>query len=125
MPIRQVLSFKTLREANVTRNKLWDKDNQIGLLFRAVEFGGEAGEVLNIIKKIERENIGLVGSRVTSEMLGDELADAVICADLIAMHQNIDLAERVAAKFNNASFKHHFNVFIGAGDIVCRNTTEV
>ena len=123
--IKQVLSFDTLRKANVLRNSLWDKDNQIGLLFRAVELGGEGGEVQNVIKKIERERLGLVGSTTNLEHLAQELADVVICADLIAMQEKIDLASAIAAKFNNASFKHHFNVFIGASDIVCRKTTEV
>lgn len=123
--IKQVLSFSTLREANILRNTLWDPNNQINLLYRSTEFGGEAGEVQNVIKKVERERMGLKGSRDTIQHLGEELADAVICADLIAMQENIDLAFHVAAKFNNASFKHHFNVFIGAGDIICRNTTEV
>src|SRR5690606_32982880 len=59
----------------------------------------------NVIKKLERERLGIRGSRATTEMLAEELADVVICADLIAMDAGIDLDAAVAAKFNATSEK--------------------
>jgi NTP pyrophosphatase (non-canonical NTP hydrolase) len=98
--------FGNLRRANEARQKEWDKDNRITLSFRGNELAGEVGEACNIIKKIERERIGLPGSRATKEQLAEELADVVICADLIAMEEGIDPMRRaVPAKFNSTSRK--------------------
>jgi NTP pyrophosphatase (non-canonical NTP hydrolase) len=92
-----------LREANEARQKEWDQDNRIDLAYRACELAGEAGEAANVCKKIERERRGIRGSRASLQDLADELADVVICADLIAMHEGIDLGEAVARKFNATS----------------------
>lgn len=95
----------TLREANVLRQAAWTNGEAVSLLFRAVELGGECGEVLNVCKKIERERQGWRGSRATVEDLADELADVVICADLLAMTEGIDLNAAIARKFNATSVK--------------------
>lgn len=95
----------TLREANQARQIEWDAGNQITLAYRGNEFAGEAGEVCNVIKKLERERIGIAGSRDTIDHLAEELADAVICADLIAMAAGVDLDAAVEAKFNATSEK--------------------
>lgn len=116
-------TFAFLRNANAARQKEWDTDNRISLSWRGNEMAGELGEALekavslilmsaasgrasNIIKKIERERLGIAGSRATKEQLADELADVVICADLIAMDEGIDLmGQAVPAKFNATSEK--------------------
>lgn len=95
--------FDTLREANEHRQREWDRDNKITLAFRGNELGGECGEAQNVIKKLERERLGIRGSRATLDDLADELADVVICADLIAMQVGIDLKEAVRRKFNRTS----------------------
>lgn len=98
--------FSTLRAANAARQKEWDKENKITLSYRGNELAGEVGEACNIIKKIERERIGLPGSRSNKEQLAEELADVIICADLIAMDEGIDLMHKaVPAKFNATSRK--------------------
>lgn len=97
--------YTTLREANRVRQAEWDKDAQISLSYRGNELAGETGEACNIIKKLERERLGIRGSRTTRDKLAEELADVVICADLIAMAENIDLDAAVAAKFNATSEK--------------------
>lgn len=93
----------TLRAANELRNSERDPDEKITPSFRGCELGGEAGEALNVIKKLEREKLGLSGSRSTVEKLADELADVIICADLIAMDYGIDLIEAIKKKFNATS----------------------
>lgn len=96
----------SLRRANEARQKEWDKDSKITLSYRGNELAGEVGEACNIIKKIERERLGLPGSRATKDQLAEELADVIICADLIAMDAGIDLMRRaVPAKFNATSRK--------------------
>jgi NTP pyrophosphatase (non-canonical NTP hydrolase) len=99
------LSFGALRAANEERQKLWCPDQVPDLAFRAVELGGEVGEALNVVKKLERERLGWRGSRASKEDLASEIADVIICADLLAQAAGIDLAEAVAEKFNATSEK--------------------
>ena len=99
------MSFDRLRAANQKRQKEWDREDKITLTYRGTELGGEVGEALNIIKKLERERLGIKGSRATLEDLAEELADVIICCDLIAMATGIDLTDAVERKFNKTSEK--------------------
>jgi len=101
----KALSFSKLRRSNIERQHEWDSDDKISLSYRGNELAGETGEACNIIKKIERERLGIKGSRATKDQLAEELADIVICTDLIAMHEGIDLAKAVREKFNTTSKK--------------------
>lgn len=99
--------FKKLRDANVTRNVEWlDGKEPLDLAFRGVELAGEVGEACNIIKKLARISRGIRGSMAHVDDLKRELADVVICVDLIAMDLNIDLGDAVAEKFNETSEKY-------------------
>lgn len=101
--------FFSLQEANVARDKEWNTTGEkLPLTFRATELAGEVGEACNVIKKLERERLGIVGSRDTVEHLAEELADVVICAYLVAMDTGIDLDKEVAKKFNATSAKNGF-----------------
>jgi NTP pyrophosphatase (non-canonical NTP hydrolase) len=95
-----------LRKANQHRQNEWDEDNQISLSYRGNELAGEVGEACNIIKKMERERLGIRGSRSNKEALAEELADVLICTDLIAMQEGIDLKKAVLHKFNKTSEKY-------------------
>lgn len=101
----EIEEFNSLRLANKSRQREWDAGNQITLAYRGNELAGEVGEACNVIKKLERERMGIRGSRATAEQLAEELADVVICADLIAMDAGIDLEEAVRRKFNATSEK--------------------
>ena len=103
--VAEIASFATLREANHARQIEWDKGNKISLSYRGNEMAGECGEACNVIKKLERERLGIRGSRATVDELASELADVIICADLIAMMEGIDLDAAIAAKFNATSEK--------------------
>lgn len=98
--------FDNLREANAARQREWDQDGSITLSYRGNELAGETGEACNVIKKLERERMGIRGTRDTVEHLAEELADVAICADLIAMAAGIDLEAAVVAKFNATSEKY-------------------
>lgn len=100
------MNFDRLRAANLTRQNEWDKDGKIDLSYRGNELAGEVGEACNVIKKLERERHGIRGSRATVEQLGDELADAIICVDLIAAAAGLDLGAAVKRKFNATSEKY-------------------
>jgi len=102
-------TFKQLREANTARQIEWDTGSEpVSLAFRGNELAGEVGEACNVLKKLERERIGIRGSRATPEQLAEELADVLICVDLIALALNIDLGKAVADKFNATSEKYGF-----------------
>ena len=96
-----------LRDANAARQSEWDLDGKITISYRAVELAGEVGELCNLIKKLERERLGLRGSRTTKQDVADELADIVICTDLLAMDLGIDLEEAIVRKFNATSEKYN------------------
>lgn len=102
--------FDTLRTANKARQLLWNKGHVQGPLYRATELGGEVGELLNVVKKLERERLGLPGSRTTVKDLADELGDLIVCADLLADEYGIDLKEAYTRKFNATSEKMGFPV---------------
>jgi NTP pyrophosphatase (non-canonical NTP hydrolase) len=97
--------LKQLRRVNDERATVWMEGQESNPLFWATEFGGEAGEVLNEVKKLVREEFGWRGSRTTVEKLGEEIADTLICLDAIARHYGIDIAEVVLRKFNATSDK--------------------
>ena len=99
-------TYTTMRQANAARQLEWDPSNVITLSFRGNELAGEVGEACNVIKKLERERLGLPGTRDNIEHLAEELADAVLCADLIAMSMGIDLDAAIEAKFNATSEKY-------------------
>jgi NTP pyrophosphatase (non-canonical NTP hydrolase) len=99
----EITVLKELRYANLIRAEEWDGNIDAGALYKATELGGEVGEALNVVKKLERERLGMRGSRDTEEHLAEELADIIICTDLLAMSYGIDLTEAVRTKFNKTS----------------------
>lgn len=97
-----------LRNANIERDKEWAGPVQLPASFRGTELAGEVGEACNIVKKLERERLGLPGSRDTVAHLAEELADIIICVDLMAMTYGIDLTQATCDKFNATSEKMKF-----------------
>mgnify|MGYP000283003714 CR=1 FL=1 len=83
--------LSALRTANVERQKEWKGSEGITLPFHANELYGECGELANVLKKILRLQTGIQGDlRLPSyelrNSLAHELADVVICADLLLNH---------------------------------------
>lgn len=102
-----VYSFDSLTAANIARQKEWDTGTEpLSLSFKGNELAGETGELCNVLKKLERERLGIPGSRDTVEHAAEEMADVIICVDLIATHLGVDLWEAVAKKFNATSEKN-------------------
>jgi NTP pyrophosphatase (non-canonical NTP hydrolase) len=83
------------------------------LLYHATELGGETGEALNLIKKMERTRLGITGTNATLAQLADEFADVVIAADLLAMAAGIDLESAVRDKFDRDSTRWSLQTKIG------------
>ena len=105
--------LERLMLANVERTKEWDPEHKLTPLFFATELGGECGEALNVVKKLEREKLGLRGSCATPDDLAGELADVVIVAAILASEYNIDLPGAVVKKFNATSDKLRLSTKIG------------
>lgn len=118
--------YPRLREANQARHEEW-ATGEISLSYRGNELAGEVGEameafvemgastgrVCNTLKKFDREKMGMVGSRATHHALAEELADVMICVDLIAMQFGIDMREAVRDKFNATSVKYGLKTRMG------------
>ncbi len=106
------LTFTALKNRNSERSVEWGGSipDLKDLIFTAVELGGEADEVLNAVKKLERWNRDVKGGVPLTESLqdiADALADVVICADRVALALGIDLGTAVVKKFNETSEKHN------------------
>ena len=77
--------------------------------------GGECGEALNLIKKLRRatgptyaETVDKIQNQTNAELIaaiGDEIADMVIYADLLATRLGLSLGDCVEKKFNETSDK--------------------
>lgn len=100
------MNLQELRDANKQRHIEWAKGAEIPLSFRGLELAGEVGEACNELKKLERTRLRMVGGKTGIEDLQEELADVIVCVDLIAMDLGIDLGEVVRAKFNKTSEKY-------------------
>lgn len=103
---RRSTGLQALRTANLTRQAEWDPNDRMNASYRGNELAGEVGEACNIIKKLERQRLGIRGSRASLEDLAEELADVIICIDLIAAAYGIDLSVAVPRKFNATSKKY-------------------
>jgi NTP pyrophosphatase (non-canonical NTP hydrolase) len=82
----------SLRAANYFRDREWvPGPDRLDLDWRINEMIGEIGELANALKKVDRERRGLKGSRIEISDVLDEIADVVICLDLLFMTAGIRL----------------------------------
>lgn len=104
-----------LRATNITRMQRWhgpDAEPWTGADWSNA-MGGECGEAQNVVKKLRRLETGTGGGESTDHdqlcvRLGEELADTIIYADLLAAHYDIDLTEAIVLKFNAISEREGF-----------------
>jgi NTP pyrophosphatase (non-canonical NTP hydrolase) len=105
-----------LRKKNNERQLLWAGSDTVSELFRAVEFAGEAGELVGAVKKLHRQRNGIIGNTVSEtelmENLVDEMGDVLITLDLLANCYGIDLEKATKEKFNKTSQKVSIDVFM-------------
>jgi len=106
------LSFDQLRHANDERAVEWNSGPPLSAEFAMIELAGEVGEACNSLKKWLRHRHGLAGGVASLEPVIQELADVVICTDLLARKLGVDLGAAVAMKFNHTSRKHGFNTML-------------
>lgn len=101
--------LERLRQVNAARCREWMEGGGDDPLFQAVEFGGEAGEVLNEVKKLVREQRGLRGSRSSTAKLAQEIGDCIVTLDSIARTYGICLEAAATEKFNATSEAQGFD----------------
>lgn len=101
--------FSRLNKLNAKRQKEWDPNAKIDLLFRALEHVAEAGELGNKIKKYWRANNGLVGSKTDMTEIEDEVGDVIITLSLLCNDLGIDIKQATINKFNKTSLKNNLN----------------
>lgn len=112
--------LQQLRRVNGERWKAWAQSDEPDPLYMSNEFGGEAGEVQNVVKKLVREQRGWKGSRATVAQLGDEIADCIICLDSLARAYGLHLPEIISAKFNATSMANGFEHQLGGAQAPSR-----
>lgn len=75
---------------------------------------GEAGEAANIVKKLRRHETHIGESYNTPELaslparLGEEIADTILYALLLADHYGVDVQQSLVEKFNLVSAAQDF-----------------
>lgn len=116
VPAKLDLTFGRLSEINGRRCQRWHpgfpNDAWTGADW-ANAMQGEAGEAGNVVKKLRRAELNTQGAldptvAVLRDQLGDEIADTVIYADLLAQYYGLDLAVCIARKFNAVSEREGF-----------------
>lgn len=95
--MKRALDFETLRRTNVQRcvaafnHRLRDWT----LADWTIAFGGEVGEALNVVKKLNRDRDGFAGNAKSAGALRydlfDEIADALIYLDLLLAREDLQL----------------------------------
>lgn len=95
--------FHGLQHAVDARARHIDPEGVLSPLFFSTELAGEIGEACNVVKKIERERLGIAGSRDDAAHLAKELADSIITACNVARHYGIDLHRAIVDVFNLTS----------------------
>lgn len=110
-----MLTFQKLRIANLSRCEKWHGSAGVhdwNLSEWGVAMGGECGEALDAIKKINRVDSNILGNKKSREELmndlANELADIIIYADLLAARAGIDLDTAIISKFNEVSNRFNF-----------------
>lgn len=97
------LDLDVLRKANDARQEIWGPELKLTGLFHSNELAEEVGEACGVVKKLVHEAMGLKGKRKTVRDLGEELADVVIVADLLARKFGLNLTNEIVNKFNITS----------------------
>ena len=110
------ITFNVLRDANRNRQKEWPGNEHADVAFRAIEVAGEAGEVLESVKKFLRAERGIKGSTATKEDVAAEMGDLLVSLDLLADALGIDLGGAVRRKFNATSEKYGLRTYLGDAD---------
>lgn len=106
------LTFQRLQFVGWERSKAWSGAYPWSLSDWGVAVGGETGEMLNVIKKLNRSRDAMEGNKETDKelllQLRSECADIVIYLASLAASEDFDLGEEIIKKFNETSMRKGF-----------------
>lgn len=85
------IDFKALRAANIQRQAEWPGNETLDNAFRGLEVANEVGEVTGAVKKYIRAQRAVAGTVAAIEDVAEEIGDAVISLDLLAIDLGTDL----------------------------------
>ena len=117
---RKELTFKQVAKINKKRCLRWHKKGTLDWSVSdwGVAMAGEAGEVCNAIKKLNRlrdefANKNDPGRQIDSfeegkRVIGKEIADTYLYLDLLAQRLDLDIEKEIREKFNSVSEKYGF-----------------
>jgi len=102
------LTIKQFTEANKKRLETYTDKGTKPITYWGCCLGGEVGELLNLLKKLEDGRI----KEASMEMIGKEIADIETYLDLVAIKLGIDREKVLRAKFNEVSGRYKCDVKI-------------
>ena len=110
-------NLSMLTSANRIRQKVWPGSEDADVLFRAVEFGGESGELLDAVKKLTRMQRGIAGNvgydlSDLRQAVMEEVGDVLIALDMLTDKLGVHMADCVPMKFNKTSRKVGLDVYM-------------
>ncbi len=121
--------LERLRAANVRRDKEWANPNMpFTPMFFVNELGGEVGEAQNILKKLDREfTFKVKGSRDTIEHLLEEMADIVICCDLLGMNMGLTYTAEQwpEGQAKDKNFVHDYSLYGAMLNSLCGRASGI
>ena len=120
------MTFKEFQAVNAERAKLWHKHGirEWGLVDWTNATAGEAGELCNAAKKLQRYYDEIPGNvqevdedpiEFESELqqaVEEEIADTITYAFLVASHLELDVEKLIVDKFNQVSERNGFKIFL-------------
>jgi NTP pyrophosphatase (non-canonical NTP hydrolase) len=109
---KNMITLEKIRQANRVRQSEWPGNDRADVPFRAIELAGETGELMEAVKKWLRAKRGIKGEVGGLEAISDEVADVLICLDLLADDIGIDLGAAFTAKFNKTSRRYGFDTMV-------------
>ena len=99
------LSFAKLNSVNVIRcQDVFPECREWSESDWAIALVGEVGEACNLVKKRNR------GQKIDPEIVADEIADAVIYADLLCEKLGVSLEAAIIRKFNEVSKRRNYQI---------------
>lgn len=116
------MDLRTISATNAQRCAEWHDMNEWSVSDWAVAMAGEAGEVCNAVKKLNRIRDGIRASNNSGgeaeqlDEIGKEIADTFLYLDLLAHRIGRDLQSLVIAKFNEVTRREGLSTLLPEDD---------
>lgn len=120
--LKKSLTLKKLTDVNYKRCRKWHKSEDLSdwsISDWACAMAGEAGEVCNAVKKLNRlrdnlpsknePNRQISSYEEAKSKIGEEIADTVLYLNLLAIRLGLDFETEIINKFNSVSKKYGFS----------------